>query len=34
VRRGDKTSTLHGMRDSVKYFQRLLRFRGELERAR
>ena len=34
VRRGDKTSTLHGIRDSLKYFQRLLRFRGELERAR
>jgi glycosyltransferase involved in cell wall biosynthesis len=34
VRRSDKTSTLHGMRDSLKYFLRLLRFRGELERAR
>lgn len=34
VRRSEKTSTLHGMRDSVKYFLRLLRFRRELLRGR
>jgi glycosyltransferase involved in cell wall biosynthesis len=34
VRRSDKTSTLHGMRDSLKYFQRLLRFRRELQSVR
>jgi glycosyltransferase involved in cell wall biosynthesis len=33
IRRGDKTSTVKGMRDSLRYFRRLLRFRGELRRA-
>lgn len=30
VRRSDKTSTLHGVRDSIVYFGRLLRFRARL----
>jgi glycosyltransferase involved in cell wall biosynthesis len=30
VRRYDKTSTVHGLRDSVLYFGRLLRFRRQL----
>ena len=30
VRRSDKTSTLHGLSDSLDYFKRLLRFRSEL----
>lgn len=34
VRRSDKTSTLHGVRDSLDYFVRLLRFRARLARAR
>lgn len=34
VRRSDKTSTLHGVRDSIDYFVRLLRFRARLARAR
>jgi glycosyltransferase involved in cell wall biosynthesis len=32
IRRGDKTSTVKGLRDSVRYFGQLLRFRGELRR--
>ena len=34
VRREDKTSTVSGLRDSVAYFGRLLRFRAALGRAR
>lgn len=34
VRRSDKTSTLHGVRASIDYFVRLLRFRARLARAR
>jgi glycosyltransferase involved in cell wall biosynthesis len=34
VRRSDKTSTLHGVRDSIDYFKRLLRFRAQLARSR
>jgi glycosyltransferase involved in cell wall biosynthesis len=34
VRRSDKTSTLNGLRDSVAYFRRLLRFRSRLGRSR
>ena len=30
VRRGDKTSTVSGLRDSVAYFGKLLRFRRAL----
>jgi len=30
IRRGDKTSTVRGLRDSLRYFRQLLRFRGEL----
>lgn len=32
VRRDDKTSTVSGLRDSVDYFVRLLRFRADLRR--
>jgi len=32
IRRGDKTSTVKGLRDSVRYFGQLLRFRAELRR--
>lgn len=32
IRRGDKTSTVKGLRDSLRYFRQLLRFRGELRR--
>jgi glycosyltransferase involved in cell wall biosynthesis len=32
IRRGDKTSTVRGVRDSLRYFRQLLRFRGELRR--
>jgi glycosyltransferase AglD len=32
VRRSDKTSTLHGLRDSLRYFLRLWRFRTQLAR--
>lgn len=31
VRREDKTSTVHGLRDSLRYFARLVRFRRRLE---
>jgi glycosyltransferase involved in cell wall biosynthesis len=34
VRREDKTSTVSGLRDSVDYFARLLRFRASLGRSR
>lgn len=34
VRRSDKASTLHGLRDSIDYFVRLLRFRALLARPR
>jgi hypothetical protein len=34
VRRGDKTSTVHGLRDSWTYFGRLLAFRRELRARR
>ena len=34
VRRGDKTSTVRGLRDSVRYFRQLLRFRRQLEAER
>ena len=34
VRREDKTSTVSGLRDSVDYFGRLLRFRNDLRRNR
>ena len=32
IRRGDKTSTVRGLRDSLRYFAQLLRFRSELKR--
>ena len=32
IRRGDKTSTVKGLSDSLRYFRQLLRFRGELRR--
>jgi len=32
IRRGDKTSTVRGLRDSLRYFGQLVRFRGELQR--
>jgi len=32
IRRGDKTSTVRGVRDSLRYFAELVRFRGELRR--
>jgi glycosyltransferase involved in cell wall biosynthesis len=32
IRRRDKTSTVRGVRDSVRYFGRLLRFRSQLRR--
>ena len=32
IRRGDKTSTVKGVRDSLRYFRQLLHFRGELRR--
>jgi dolichyl-phosphate beta-glucosyltransferase len=32
IRRGDKTSTVRGIRDSIRYFGQLLRFRSELRR--
>jgi hypothetical protein len=32
IRRGDKTSTVRGVRDSLRYFAQLLRFRAELRR--
>jgi glycosyltransferase AglD len=32
IRRGDKTSTVSGMSDSLRYFRQLLRFRAELRR--
>jgi glycosyltransferase involved in cell wall biosynthesis len=34
VRRGDKTSTVRGLRDSVRYFVKLLAFRRELRGGR
>jgi len=34
VRRGDKISTVWGLRDSVRYFRQLLRFRRQLEAER
>ena len=34
VRRGDKTSTVRGLRDSVRYFGKLLAFRREIGRGR
>ena len=34
VRRGDKTSTVRGLRDSVRYFGRLLAFRRQLREPR
>jgi glycosyltransferase involved in cell wall biosynthesis len=34
LRRTDKTSTVHGVRDSLVYFQRLLAFRRQLARER
>ena len=34
VRRGDKTSTVRGVRDSARYFRQLLRFRRQLEAER
>jgi len=34
VRREDKTSTVSGLRDSIDYFARLLRFRASLGRSR
>jgi glycosyltransferase involved in cell wall biosynthesis len=34
IRRGDKTSTVRGMRDSIRYFGKLLAFRRELRRER
>jgi hypothetical protein len=33
VRRDDKTSTVRGIRDSVRYFGKLLAFRRTLRRA-
>jgi hypothetical protein len=32
IRRGDKTSTVSGVRDSVRYFQKLLHFRRALDK--
>ncbi len=32
IRRGDKTSTVRGLRDSLRYFTQLVRFRGQLRR--
>jgi glycosyltransferase AglD len=32
IRRGDKTSTVRGVRDSLRYFAQLVRFRAELRR--
>jgi glycosyltransferase involved in cell wall biosynthesis len=32
IRRSDKTSTVSGVRDSIRYFGQLLRFRGQLRR--
>ncbi len=32
IRRGDKTSTVSGVRDSIRYFGQLLRFRSQLRR--
>jgi glycosyltransferase involved in cell wall biosynthesis len=34
IRREDKTSTVHGLRDSVRYFRQLLRFRRTLGESR
>ena len=34
IRRADKTSTVRGLRDSIRYFGRLLAFRRELRRER
>jgi hypothetical protein len=34
VRREDKTSTVRGLRDSARYFARLLSFRRRLKDAR
>ena len=34
VRRGDKTSTVRGLRDSVRYFGKLLTFRREIRSGR
>jgi glycosyltransferase AglD len=34
IRRGDKTSTVRGMRDSIRYFGKLLAFRRQLRRER
>jgi glycosyltransferase AglD len=34
IRRGDKTSTVRGMHDSIRYFGKLLAFRRELRGAR
>jgi glycosyltransferase involved in cell wall biosynthesis len=34
IRRGDKTSTVRGLRDSLRYFAQLLRFRSALKRER
>ncbi len=34
IRRGDKTSTVSGLRDSIRYFGKLLSFRHALRRAR
>jgi hypothetical protein len=34
VRRGDKTSTVRGFRDSLRYFRQLLLFRRQLEAER
>ncbi len=34
IRRGDKTSTVRGMRDSIRYFGKLLAFRRALRSAR
>jgi glycosyltransferase AglD len=34
LRRSDKTSTVHGLRDSVEYFLKILSFRRELGRGR
>ena len=34
IRRGDKTSTVRGLRDSLRYFVQLLRFRSALKRER
>jgi dolichyl-phosphate beta-glucosyltransferase len=34
IRRGDKTSTVRGVRDSLRYFARLVRFRRKLQSSR